>query len=74
MPNDCWMMDFVSDALFDGRRCRALTVIDQYTRECLAIDADETIKGERVVAILKQLSSCRGVPKRVQTDNGSECA
>lgn len=38
--NDCWTMDFVSDALFDGRRFRALTVIDQYTRECLAIHAD----------------------------------
>lgn len=39
-PNDCWTMDFVSDALFNGRRFRALTVMDQFTRECLAIYAD----------------------------------
>lgn len=67
-------MDFVSDALFDGRRFRALTVIDQHTRECLAIYADQCIKGEQVVAILKQLSTRHGVPQRVQTDNGSEFA
>jgi len=72
--NDCWTMDFVSDALFDGRRFRALTVIDQYTRECLAIHADQSIKGEQVVAILRQLAACRGIPKRIQTDNGTEFA
>ena len=67
-------MDFVSDARFDGRRFRALTVIDQYTRECLAIHADQSIKAEKVVTILKQLAACYGVPKRIQTDNGSEFA
>lgn len=67
-------MDFVSDALFDGRRLRALTVIDQHTRECLAIYTDQSIKGEQVVSILKQLAARHGVPKRVQTDNGSEFA
>jgi putative transposase len=72
--NDCWTMDFVADALFDGRRFRALTVIDQHTRECLAIHADQSIKGERVVSILRQLVSHYGVPKRIQTDNGSEFA
>jgi putative transposase len=65
-------MDFVSDALFDGKRFRALTVIDQHTRECLAIHADQHVKGEQVVAILKQLVSYHGTPKRIQTDNGSE--
>jgi len=73
-PHDCWTMDFVSDALFDGRRFRALTVIDQHTREYLAIYADQSIKGEQVVTILKQLAARHGVPKRVQTDNGSEFA
>ena len=72
--NDCWTMDFVSDALFDGRRVRALTVIDQHTRECLAIHADQSIRGEQVVAVLKHLAARHGVPKRVQTDNGSEFA
>jgi putative transposase len=44
--NDLWSMDFVSDALFDGRRLRALTVIDAYTREALTIEVDQGIKGE----------------------------
>ena len=65
--NDCWTMDFVSDVLFDGRRFRALTIIDQYTRECLAIHADQSIKGEQVVSILKQFVSlyheCRQTAK-----------
>lgn len=45
-------MDFVSDALFDGRRLRALTVVDAFTREALAIEVDQGIKGEQVVARL----------------------
>jgi putative transposase len=73
-PNDCWTMDFVADQLFDGRRFRALTILDQYTRECLAIHADQSIKGDKVVDLLKQLAAWHGVPKRVQTDNGSEFA
>ena len=71
-PNDCWTMDFISDALFDGRRFRALTVIDQFTRECLAIHADGSIKGEDVVRLMEALAMQRGAPKRIQTDNGSE--
>ncbi len=71
-PNDCWTMDFVSDALFNGRRFRALTVMDQFTRECLAIHADQNIKGEQVVSIMRELASKRGTPSRIQTDNGSE--
>ena len=67
-------MDFVSDALFDGRRFQALTVIDQHTRECLTIHADQSIRGDQVVTILKQLTARHGVPQRIQTDNGSEFA
>ena len=70
--NDCWTMDFVSDALFNGKRFRALTVMDQFTRECLAIYADQHIKGEQVVALMHQLTACTGVPSRLQTDNGSK--
>lgn len=70
--NDCWSMDFVSDALFNGKRFRALTVMDQFTRECLAIYADQHIKGGQVVALVRSLCVCRGLPKRLQTDNGSE--
>ena len=70
--NDCWTMDFVSDALFDGRRFRALTVIDQHTRECLTIHAAQSIKGEEVVKIMNRLLVKHGTPERIQTDNGSE--
>jgi putative transposase len=48
-PSQLWSMDFVSDALFDGRRLRALTVVDTYTREALAIEVDQGIRGEQVV-------------------------
>lgn len=70
--NDCWTMDFVSDALFNGKRFRALTVMDQFTRECLAIHADQNIKGEQVVALMRQLTAICGIPRRLKTDNGSE--
>ena len=56
-------MDFVSDALFDGRRLRALTVVDAFTREALAIDVDQGIKGEQVVAAMARISLVRGAPK-----------
>jgi putative transposase len=60
--NACWAMDFVSDATFDHKRFRALTVVDAYTRECLAIEVDQNIKGEQVVAVLNELRRQRGVP------------
>ncbi|CAG9247705.1 hypothetical protein BDI4_210026 [Burkholderia diffusa] len=50
--NEIWSMDFVADALFDGRRLRTLTIVDNYTRECLAIEADGSLRGEHVVAAL----------------------
>jgi len=66
-------MDFVSDALYDGRKFRALTIVDNYSRECLAIPVGKSLKGVDVVATLKRLRKERGiVPKRIQTDNGSE--
>lgn len=65
-------MDFVSDALFDGRRLRALTVVDAFTREALAIDVDHGINGEQVVATMTRISAIRGVPKTMRVDNGPE--
>lgn len=56
--NDCWSMDFVSDALEGGKRFRALTVMDHFTRECLAINTDQHIKGEQVVALVSSLCAC----------------
>ena len=50
--NDIWSMDFVADELADGRRFRALTVIDEFTRECLAIDAGQSLGGQDVAATL----------------------
>ena len=71
-PNEMWSIDFVSDALFDGRRLRALTVVDAFTREALAIDVDQGIKGEQVVATMTRISAIRGAPKTIRVDNGPE--
>lgn len=68
-PNEMWSMDFVSDALFDGRRLRALTVVDAYTREALAIDVDQGIKGEQVVETMDRIASVRGAPRAIRVDN-----
>jgi len=70
--NESWSMDFVSDALFDGRRLRALTLIDNYTRECLNIEVDKGIRGEQVVEVLEGIASERGLPETVFCDNGPE--
>jgi len=65
-------MDFVSDALFNGRRLRALTVIDAYTREALAIEVDQGIKGEQVVDAVTRVPPTRGAPHTIRVDNGLE--
>ena len=70
--NQCWSMDFVSDPLYDGRKVRALTLIDAYTRECLAIMVDQGIRGEQVVEVVTAVSERRGAPLRIQVDNGPE--
>ncbi len=71
--HECWSMDFVSDALFDGRRIRALTLVDNYSRRCMAIHVGQSLKGTDVVAVLEQLRIREGiVPRRIQADNGSE--
>ena len=70
--NEMWSMDFVSDALFDGRRLRALTVVDAFTREALAIDVDQGIKGEQVVEAMSRIAMTRGAPRTIRVDNGPE--
>jgi putative transposase len=67
-----WTMDFVSDALSCGRRFRALTLIDAHSRECLALEVDTSLTGQRVVRVLEQLKEWRGLPQVIQVDNGSE--
>ncbi len=68
--NDIWSMDFVADQLVDGRRFRALTVIDLFTRECLAIDIGQGLGGHDVAATLERLRFERGLPQRIYCDNG----
>ena len=70
--NECWSMDFVSDALYDGRRLRALTIVDNYTRGCLAIEVDRGIGGERVAGVLGRITMERRTPKTIRVDNGPE--
>jgi putative transposase len=71
-PNDRWSLDFVSDQLTDGRRFRILTVVDDCTRECLALVPDTSLSGVRVARELDRLMIERGKPKMVVSDNGSE--
>jgi Transposase and inactivated derivatives len=70
--NECWCMDFVADALFDGRRIRALTLLDTFSRESLAITVGKSLKGEEVVHTLQAVAAHRGLPESIYCDNGSE--
>jgi putative transposase len=65
-------MDFVADQLVDGRRFRILTIVDNFTRESLALYAGQSIKGDDVVSVLDKIISGSGKPQRIQVDNGSE--
>ncbi len=65
-------MDFMHDALADGRLVRVLTLIDTYTRECLALIAQPRFTGEHVASVLQDLSATRPRPQRITVDNGTE--
>ncbi len=67
-----WAMDFTSDTLVDGRRFRTLNIVDTYTRQCLAIEVDTSLPGQRVVRTLDRLVTMYGRPKRLRVDNGPE--
>jgi putative transposase len=67
-------MDFMSAKLVDGRWFRVLTVIDQFTRECLALVADNGLSGHKVALALSQVVAERGRPESITVDNGSEFA
>ena len=71
-PNQLWAMDFVHDALVDGRKLKILNVLDCFHRECLAILVDTSISGVRVARALEELGALRGYPQGVITDNGPE--
>jgi putative transposase len=70
--NEIWSMDFVCDALYNKRRFRALTIVDNFSRECLAIEVDQGIRGDQVVEVLEYLKQARGLPDVIRVDNGSE--
>ena len=71
-PNQRWSLDFVSDAFGCGRRFRTLCVVDDFTRECLALVADTSLSGARVARELDAIAAMRGKPLAVVSDNGTE--
>jgi putative transposase len=71
-PNERWSMDFVSDQLVGGTRLRAFNVVDDFTRECLAIEVDSSIPGLRATRVLERLAAGRPLPKYLICDNGPE--
>lgn len=70
--NVSWSMHFVSDGLVDGRRLRCLTIVDDCSRECPAIEVDTSISGRRVVSVLDRLADTRGLPASITVDHGPE--
>ena len=72
MANQVWAYDFVFDTTATGQQLKCLTVVDEYTRESLAIDVAGSIRSSRVIEVLSQLMSMRGVPKVLRSDNGPE--
>jgi hypothetical protein len=71
-PNQEWALDFVHDAAASGRKFRVLSVIDVYTRECLALEVDTSFASRRVTRVLEQIVAERGVPVAIRCDNGPE--
>ena len=71
-PNERWSMDFVSDTLSNGRRFRCLTIMDEFSRECMAIHVAHSIPATGVIEVVERLKQSRGLPEVIITDNGSE--
>jgi putative transposase len=71
-PDEKWSMDFVAARLLDGRWFRVLTVVDQFTRECLLLLADSSLTGHKVALALSQVVAERGAPVSITVDNGTE--
>ena len=71
--HQCWSTDFIADQLFDGRKFRSLTVVDNCSRKCLAIRAGQSLKGSDVVEVMERIKAeNQAVPDRIQVDNGGE--
>ena len=71
-PNQVWAYDFVFDASASDQQIKCLTVIDEFTRECLTIDVAGSIRSVRVIEVLKRLISLHGTPRFLRSDNGPE--
>lgn len=72
MPNDTWSIDFMSDALTDGRKIRVLNITDDFNREALAIETGLSFPAERVIRVLNILEEEVGLPQNIRVDNGPE--
>jgi putative transposase len=72
LPNQRWSMDFIHDQLSNGRRFRCLIIVDDFTRQCLALHVDTSIGGAGVVSVLQNLARSRGLPQVITADNGPE--
>lgn len=71
-PNERWSLDFVHDRLLTGRKFRCLTIVDDFTRECIAVEADFSFPSQRVIRVLNRLAAERPLPTTIKSDNGSE--
>jgi putative transposase len=71
-PNHVWAYDFIYDACANGQQIKSLTVVDEFTWECLAIDVAGSIRSSRVIALLSRLVSLHRVPAALRSDNGPE--
>jgi len=71
-PNEVWALDFVFDWCAGGKRLKCLTLIDEYTRRCFAIDVQTSLRAKHVVEVLKRVIDEHGAPKALRSDNGPE--
>lgn len=71
-PNHVWALDYQHDATEDGRELKFLNIVDEFTREALAIEVDRSINAEETVAVLEHLAAKRGAPANIRSDNGPE--
>jgi len=71
-PNHVWSYDFVHDRTYDGRTIKMLTVIDECSRECLAIEVERRLRSDDVLHCLARLFTDRGPPDHIRSDNGAE--
>ena len=71
-PNEVWSYDFVSDQTRDGRRLKYLCVVDEFTRECLALEVRRSFRAKEVIGVLAELIAQRGAPTYLRSDNGPE--